>query len=156
AQEWLMVEGYMDVIALQQYGIHGADATLGTASTTDHLNTLFKQSNRITTASDGGAAGQKAARRTLHIALPTRSDGRELKFFVLPADHDPDSLIRREGIENFRRLLDQAPLMSDFVFAHLTQNQDITTPEGKSQVMGELKNLTELLPKHGSFRYLLQ
>ncbi|MEQ1347118.1 DNA primase [Acinetobacter lwoffii] len=156
AQEWLMVEGYMDVIALQQYGIHGAAATLGTASNTDHLNILFKQSNRLTIAFDGDAAGQKAARRTLDIALPLLNDGRELKFFVLPADHDPDSLIRREGIENFRRLLDQAPLMSDFVFAHLTQNQDITTPEGKSQVMGELKNLTELLPKHGSFRYLLQ
>lgn len=156
AQEWLMVEGYMDVIALQQYGIHGAVATLGTASNTDHLNILFKQNNRITIAFDGDAAGQKAARRTLDIALPLLSDGRELKFFVLPADHDPDSLIRREGIENFRRLLEQAPLMSDFVFAHLTQNQDITTPEGKSQVMGELKNLTELLPKHGSFRYLLQ
>ena len=156
AQEWLMVEGYMDVIALQQYGIHGAVATLGTASNTDHLNILFKQSNRLTIAFDGDAAGQKAARRTLDIALPLLNDGRELKFFVLPADHDPDSLIRREGIENFRRLLEQAPLMSDFVFAHLTQNQDITTPEGKSQVMGELKNLTELLPKHGSFRYLLQ
>ena len=156
AQDWLMVEGYMDVIALQQYGIHGAVATLGTASNTDHLNILFKQSNRLTIAFDGDAAGQKAARRTLDIALPLLNDGRELKFFVLPADHDPDSLIRREGIENFRRLLDQAPLMSDFVFAHLTQNQDITTPEGKSQVMGELKNLTELLPKHGSFRYLLQ
>lgn len=156
AQDWLMVEGYMDVIALQQYGIHGAVATLGTASNTDHLNILFKQNNRITIAFDGDAAGQKAARRTLEIALPLLNDGRELKFFVLPNDHDPDSLIRREGIENFRRLLDQAPLLSDFVFAHLTQNHDIATPEGKSQVMGELRQLTELLPKAGSFRYLLQ
>lgn len=156
AQEWLMVEGYMDVIALQQYGIHGAVATLGTASNTDHLNILFKQNNRITIAFDGDAAGQKAARRTLEIALPLLNDGRELKFFVLPNDHDPDSLIRREGIENFRRLLEQAPLMSDFIFAYLTRNQDVSTPESKSQVMGELKNLTELLPKHGSFRYLLQ
>ena len=156
AQDWLMVEGYMDVIALQQYGIHGAVATLGTASNTDHLNILFKQNHRITIAFDGDAAGQKAARRTLEIALPLLNDGRELKFFVLPNDHDPDSLIRREGIENFRRLLDQAPLLSDFVFAHLTQNHDIATPEGKSQVMGELRQLTELLPKAGSFRYLLQ
>src|SRR5690606_19303645 len=62
AQEWLMVEGYMHVIALQQYGIHGAVATLGTASNTDHLNILFKQSNRLTIAFDGHAAGQKAAR----------------------------------------------------------------------------------------------
>ena len=156
AQEWLMVEGYMDVIALQQYGIHGAVATLGTASNTEHLNILFKQNHRITIAFDGDAAGQKAARRTLEIALPLLNDGRELKFFVLPNDHDPDSLIRREGIENFRRLLDQAPLLSDFVFAHLAQNHDVTTPEGKSQVMAELRQLTELLPKQGSYRYLLQ
>lgn len=156
AQDWLMVEGYMDVIALQQYGIHGAVATLGTASNTEHLNILFKQNQRITIAFDGDAAGQKAARRTLEIALPLLNDGRELKFFVLPNDHDPDSLIRREGIENFRRLLDQAPLLSDFVFAHLAQNHDVTTPEGKSQVMAELRQLTELLPKQGSYRYLLQ
>ena len=156
AQDWLMVEGYMDVIALQQYGIYGAVATLGTASNTDHLNILFKQNSRITIAFDGDAAGQKAARRTLEIALPLLNDGRELKFFVLPNDHDPDSLIRREGIENFHRLLQQAPLLSDFVFAHLSQNHDVTKPEGKSQVMGELRQLTELLPKQGSYRYLLQ
>lgn len=156
AQDWLMVEGYMDVIALQQYGIYGAVATLGTASNTEHLNILFKQNSRITIAFDGDAAGQKAARRTLEIALPLLNDGRELKFFVLPDDHDPDSLIRREGIESFRHLLDQAPLLSDFVFAHLSQNHDISKPEGKSQVMGELKQLTELLPKTGSYRYLLQ
>lgn len=156
AQDWLMVEGYMDVIALQQAGIYGAVATLGTASNTDHLTILFKQNSRITIAFDGDAAGQKAARRTLEIALPLLSDGRELKFFVLPDDQDPDSLIRREGLENFNRLLQQAPLLSDFVFAHLSQNHDVSKPEGKSQVMGELRQLTELLPKHGSYRYLLQ
>ena len=135
AHDWLMVEGYMDVIALQQYGIAGAVATLGTASNTDHLNILFKQNSRITIAFDGDAAGQKAARRTLEIALPLLNDGRELKFFVLPNDHDPDSLIRREGIENFRRLLATSPLLSEFVFAHLTQNHNVASPEGKSQVM---------------------
>ncbi|WP_286730762.1 DNA primase [Acinetobacter sp. UBA1297] len=155
AQDWLMVEGYMDVIALQQYGISGAVATLGTASNTEHLNILFRQNNRITIAFDGDAAGQKAARRTLEIALPLLNDGRELKFFVLPDQHDPDSLIRREGLENFQRLLEQAPLLSDFVFAHLTQQRDVSSPEGKSQVMGELRELTDLLPKQGSFRYLL-
>ena len=156
ANDWLMVEGYMDVIALQQYGIYGAVATLGTASNTEHLNILFKQNNRITIAFDGDAAGQKAARRTLEIALPLLNDGRELKFFVLPNDHDPDSLIRREGLESFQRMLQTAPLLSEFIFAHLTQNHNSTSPEGKSQVMGELKQLTELLPKHGSYRYLLQ
>ncbi|MFD1439184.1 DNA primase [Acinetobacter terrae] len=156
AQDWLMVEGYMDVIALQQYGIYGAVATLGTASNTEHLDILFKQNQRITIAFDGDAAGQKAARRTLEIALPLLNDGRELKFFVLPNDHDPDSLIRREGLESFQRMLQAAPLLSEFIFAYLTQNHNSTSPEGKSQVMGELKQLTELLPKHGSYRYLLQ
>lgn len=155
AQHWLMVEGYMDVIALQQNGIAGAVATLGTASNTDHLNQLFKLNQRLTIAFDGDQAGQKAARRTLDIALPLLNDGRELKFFVLPPEHDPDSLIRREGLENFQRLLEQAPLLSEFVFSHLTSMHDVSTPEGKSLVMGELKQLTDLLPKQGSFRYLL-
>ncbi|MFW1644577.1 DNA primase [Acinetobacter guillouiae] len=156
AQNWLMVEGYMDVIALQQNGISGATATLGTASNADHLNILFKQNNQITIAFDGDAAGQKAARRTLEIALPLLNDGRELKFFVLPKEHDPDSLIRKEGFETFQRIWQQSPLLSDFVFALLSQNYDVTTPEGKSQVMAELNQLTELLPKQGSYRYLLR
>lgn len=156
AQNWLMVEGYMDVIALQQNGISGATATLGTASNADHLTILFKQNNQITIAFDGDAAGQKAARRTLEIALPLLNDGRELKFFVLPKEHDPDSLIRKEGFETFQRIWQQSPLLSDFVFALLSQNYDVATPEGKSQVMAELNQLTELLPKQGSYRYLLR
>lgn len=156
AQNWLMVEGYMDVIALQQNGISGATATLGTASNADHLTILFKQNNQITIAFDGDAAGQKAARRTLEIALPLLNDSRELKFFVLPKEHDPDSLIRKEGFETFQRIWQQSPLLSDFVFALLSQNYDVATPEGKSQVMAELNQLTELLPKQGSYRYLLR
>ncbi|MHA3103145.1 DNA primase [Acinetobacter sp. ANC 3791] len=155
AQDWLLVEGYMDVIALHQAGIHGAVATLGTASNTEHLNILFKRNHRITIAFDGDSAGQKAAQRTLEIALPLLNDGRELKFFILPNDHDPDSLIRQEGVERFQQLWQQAPLLSDFLFALLTQQHDVSTPEGKSQVMGELKNMTQLLPPQGSYRYLL-
>ncbi|MEB3753364.1 DNA primase [Acinetobacter sp. MD2(2019)] len=155
AQDWFLVEGYMDVIALQQAGISGAVATLGTASNTEHLNLLFKRNHRITIAFDGDAAGQKAAKRTLEIALPLLSDGRELKFFILPDEHDPDSLIRQEGIEKFQQLWQQAPLLSDFLFALLTQQHDVSTPEGKSQVMGELRGLTNLLPQQGSYRYLL-
>lgn len=156
AQNWLMVEGYMDVIALQQAGIPGAVATLGTASNADHLGTLFKQNNQITIAFDGDAAGQKAARRTLDIALPLLNDGRELKFFIMPKEHDPDSLVRKEGLETFNRLWQQAPLLSDFIFALLSQQYEITTPEGKSQVMAELNQLTDLMPKHGSYRYLIR
>lgn len=156
AQHWLMVEGYMDVIALHQNGIYGAVATLGTASNAEHLQQLFKRNSRLTLAFDGDQAGQKAARRTLEIALPLLNDGRELQFFVLPSEHDPDSLIRREGVEYFQQLWQKSPLLSDFLFSLLSQQHDISTPEGKSLVMGELKQLTELLPKQGSFRYLLQ
>ncbi|MCF8998790.1 DNA primase [Acinetobacter nectaris] len=155
AQDWLMVEGYMDVIALSQANIHGAVATLGTASNTDHLNILFRRNHRITIAFDGDSAGQKAARRTLEIALPLLNDGRELKFFILPDEHDPDSLIRREGVEKFKTLWEQSPLLSDFLFALLSHSYDISSPEGKSQVMAELRGLTNLLPQKGSYRYLL-
>lgn len=155
ANDWLMVEGYMDVIALSQANIHGAVATLGTASNTDHLNLLFRRNHRITIAFDGDSAGQKAARRTLEIALPLLNDGRELKFFILPPEHDPDSLIRREGVEKFKALWEASPLLSDFLYVLLSQSYDISTPEGKSQVMGELRNLTNLLPQKGSYRYLL-
>lgn len=155
AKNWLMVEGYMDVIALHQNGIHGAVATLGTASNADHLIQLFKYNSRITLAFDGDQAGQKAARRTLEIALPLLEDGRELQFFVLPEEHDPDSLIKQNGVEHFNQLWQQAPLLSDFLFSLLSQNYDISTPEGKSLVMGNLRPLTHLLPKHGSFRALL-
>lgn len=156
ANQWLMVEGYMDVIALHQNGIYGAVATLGTASNSEHLQQLFKRQPRITLAFDGDQAGQKAVRRTLEIALPLLHDGRELQFFVLPSEHDPDSLIRREGVDTFYQLWRKSPLLSDFLFALLSQNQDISTPEGKGAVMAELRQLAELLPKQGSFRYLLQ
>lgn len=156
ANNWLMVEGYMDVIALQQAGIPGAVATLGTASNAEHLNLLFKQKNQITIAFDGDAAGQKAARRTLEIALPLLNDGRELKFFILPAEHDPDSLVRKEGVETFHQLWHKAPLMSEFVFALLSQQHAIDTPEGKSHLMAELNQLTNLMPAQGSYRYLLR
>lgn len=155
AKHWLMVEGYMDVIALHQNGIYGAVATLGTASNADHLNQLFKRNNRITLAFDGDEAGQKAARRTLEIALPLLNDGRELQFFVLPREHDPDSLIRQYGVEYFQQLWQQSPLLSDFLFSLISQHYDISTPEGKSLVMGELKPLADLLPKYNSFKSLL-
>ncbi|WP_374296893.1 DNA primase [Acinetobacter sp.] len=154
AEQWLMVEGYMDVIALHQSGIHGAVATLGTASNAEHLNILFRQNNSLTLAFDGDSAGQKAAWRTLEIALPLLEDGRQLHFFILPDQHDPDSLIQSIGQEAFLEKLGQSPLLSDFLYAQLTQRFDITSPEGKGQVMGELRQLSQQLP-NGSYKYLL-
>lgn len=156
ATEWLMVEGYMDVIALHQAGITGAVATLGTASNADHLNILFKQNPRLYLAFDGDTAGQKAAWRTLEIALPLLNDGRELKFFILPEQHDPDSLIRQVGKEAFQQQLAKAPLLSDYLFAQLTKRFETNTPEGKGHVLAELRLLTQQLPTNGSYKYLLQ
>lgn len=156
AGQWLMVEGYMDVIALQQAGLAGAVASLGTATNVEHLNTLFKQSNKITLAFDGDTAGQRAAWRTLELALPALTDGRELRFLVLPEQHDPDSLIRLEGLGGIRRRIEQAPPLSDFLFESLAQQIDIKTPEGKSRLMQEARALTALLPAKGSFKRLLE
>ena len=150
----IVAEGYMDVIALHQSGIHGAVATLGTASNAEHLNILFRQNNSLTLAFDGDSAGQKAAWRTLEIALPLLEDGRQLHFFILPDQHDPDSLIQSIGQEAFLEKLGQSPLLSDFLYAQLTQRFDITSPEGKGQVMGELRQLSQQLP-NGSYKYLL-
>lgn len=155
AGQWLMVEGYMDVITLQQAGLPGAVASLGTATNVEHLNTLFKQSSKITLAFDGDTAGQRAAWRTLELALPALSDGRELRFLVLPEQHDPDSLIRQEGLGGIRRRIEQAPPLSDFLFESLAQQIDIKSPEGKSRLMQEARALTALLPAKGSFKRLL-
>lgn len=156
ANQWLMVEGYMDVIALQQNGIFGAVASLGTATNVEHLNTLFKQSNKITLAFDGDTAGQRAAWRTLELAMPALSDGRELRFLVLPEQHDPDSLIRMEGLTGFKRRIEQSPPLSDFLFASLAQQIDTKSPEGKSRLMQEARALITLLPPQGSFKRLLE
>ncbi len=156
ANQWLMVEGYMDVIALQQAGISGAVASLGTATNVEHLNTLFKQSNKITLAFDGDSAGQRAAWRTLELAMPVLSDGRELRFLVLPEQHDPDSLIRMEGLAGFKRRIEQSPPLSDFLFASLAQQIDIKSPEGKSRLMQEARAFITLLPPQGSFKRLLE
>lgn len=155
ADQWLMVEGYMDVIALQQAGLAGAVASLGTATNVEHLQTLFKQSNKVTLAFDGDKAGQRAAWRTLELAMPILNDGRALHFLVLPEQHDPDSLVRLEGLAGLKRRIEQAPPLSDFLFATLSQQVNIDTPEGKSQLMNDARALTNLLPQQGSFKRLL-
>lgn len=154
ANDWLMVEGYMDVIALHQAGLAGAVASLGTATNVDHLQTLFKQNPRVTLAFDGDNAGQRAAWRTLELALPILTDGRELRFLVLPQDHDPDSLVRIEGTEGLKRRIESAPPLSDFLYETLAAQHNLTQPEGKSRLMRDAQQMIDLLPQ-GSYRRLL-
>lgn len=154
ADDWLMVEGYMDVIALHQAGLAGAVAALGTATNVEHLQTLFKQNPRVTLAFDGDNAGQRAAWRTLELALPILTDGRELRFLVLPQDHDPDSLVRIEGAAGLKRRIENAPPLSDFLYETLAVQQNLTQPEGKSRLMRDAQQMIDLLPQ-GSYRRLL-
>lgn len=154
SKNWLMVEGYMDVIALHQAGLTGAVATLGTASNAEHLTQLFKLNPKLTLAFDGDQAGQNAAWRTLELALPLLNDGRELRFFILPEQHDPDSLIQQIGLQQFQQKLNQAPLLSEYLFSQLSKRFDIENPEGKGMLLATLRQLTQSLPQ-GSYKYLL-
>lgn len=156
AKQWLMVEGYMDVIALAQAGIYGAVAALGTAANVEHLATLFKLESSLTLAFDGDQAGQNAAWRTLEIALPILNDGLQLRFLVLPDKQDPDSLIRHEGVSGFRERIANAPPLSDFMYDTLARQYDLNHPEGKGGLLNAAHQLIQQLPAQGSYKHLLR
>lgn len=155
AKDWLIVEGYMDVIALYQAGIYGAVASMGTATNADQLKKLFSYNPVLTLAFDGDNAGQTAAWRTLELALPIMEDAFELKFLLLPEGDDPDSLIKSHGVDAMTNLLDDAPSLSEFLYAQLSRQFDLTKPEGKSKLMGAAKKLLDTLPQYGSYKKLL-
>jgi len=155
----LVVEGYMDVVALAQHGIHFAVATLGTATTIEHVERLFRQVSEIIFCFDGDLAGRNAAWKALLIVLPLLSDGRSAKFLFLPDGEDPDSLVRSEGSEGFMKRLQQADTFVDWFFRKIQQdlvskNNDIDTISGKAALsklaMSYLNNMQE-----GVFRHLM-
>lgn len=131
----IVVEGYMDVVALAQFGIANAVATLGTATTTAHLKKLWRLTRRIVFCFDGDAAGRKAAWRALEAALPLIADDALAGFLFLPADDDPDSFVRREGTEAFRRLIAQPIPLSSFFLQELTRGNDAATAEGRARLL---------------------
>lgn len=155
AQNWLVVEGYMDVIALYQAGIYGAVASMGTAINEQQIQRLLKFNNTLTLSFDGDSAGQKAAWRTLKVGLSVLQDNQTLKFLTLPENHDPDSYVKAFGKDAMLEQIDHATILSDYIFAYLSMKIDLTKPEGKANMMAEVKQLTALLPKGSSFRYLL-
>ncbi|WP_404375549.1 DNA primase [Vreelandella aquamarina] len=146
-EQLVMVEGYMDVVALAQYGIHNAVATLGTATTEDHLSRLFRLVSRVVFCFDGDRAGRQAASRALETALPQMIDGREARFLFLPEGDDPDSLVRREGSEAFQDRVTCAMPLSEFLFEQAAQGRDLNTVEGRerfaSQVLEALNKVPE-------------
>lgn len=154
AKQVILTEGYLDVIALQQAGLAGAVASLGTAVSADHLKILFQHYSKIILAFDGDTSGQRAAWRTLNLALPLLSDGRAVHFLMMPEGDDPDSLIRQEGLSGFEHRLQEAPSLSDFLFQQLTHQADTRSPEGKALIMQQLRQLTQQMPR-GNYPYLL-
>lgn len=142
----IVTEGYMDVIALAQNGVGNAVATLGTATTATHVSKLLRQVDRVVFCFDGDNAGRKAAWRALENSLEALADNKRLGFIFLPQEHDPDSYIREFGKEQFDRQVTQAMPLSDFLLRELAQRCDLTSSEGKAQLIYEAKPLLLKLP----------
>ena len=155
ADRWLVVEGYMDVIALYQAGIYGAVASMGTAINESQISRLLTLNPTLTLSFDGDSAGQKAAWRTLEVSLPVLSDDKELRFLTLPDNHDPDTYIKAHGSDAMREQISHAMPLSQYIFAYLSERHDLTLVEGKAKLMSQVRALTTALPKGSSFRYLL-
>ena len=155
ANDWLVVEGYMDVIALYQAGIYGAVASMGTAINESQIARLLQLNPTLTLCFDGDSAGQKAAWRTLEVALPVLSDDKELRFLSLPGGHDPDTYVALQGVEAMREQIKNAMPLSQYIFAYLSERYDLSLAEGKAKLMSQVRQLTNNLPKGSSFKYLL-
>ena len=137
----LVVEGYMDVVALAQHGIGYAVATLGTATTPVHVQKLLRQSDHVIFCFDGDEAGRRAAWRALENSLSQAADGKNMAFLFLPQGEDPDSFIRQHGKEAFEAMLQQALPLSQFLLRELTARVDMQTQEGRSTFLQNAKPL---------------
>jgi len=150
----LVVEGYMDVVALAQNGINYAVATLGTATTEDHLDRMFRMVPKIIFCFDGDTAGKNAAWKALIVALMHMKDGRSARFLFVPDGEDPDSLIRKEGQDKFNWRLDQSKSLADFFYEKLQEEVDIASIEGKAHLSQLAMPLLMTIPV-GVFRELM-
>ena len=135
----LVVEGYMDVVALAQFGVGYAVATLGTATTPEHINKLLKLADEVVFCFDGDAAGRKAAWRALEVSLPLAPDNKPIRFLFLPDGEDPDSYIRKNGKDRFEQLVAHAQVLSEFLLAELRAGTEVQTAEGRSQFLAAAK-----------------
>jgi DNA primase len=150
----LVVEGYMDVVALAQGGFENAVATLGTACTPMHVQKLFRHSDSVIFSFDGDTAGQRAAKRALEAALPHATDTRVVRFLFLPKEHDPDSYVRELGAPAFERAVGNAMPLSTFFLQSVAEGCAMSTAEGRSQALMNAKPLLPQLPD-GSLRVQL-
>ena len=150
----LVVEGYMDVVRLAQAGITYAVATLGTATTAEHLNRLFRATNEVVFCFDGDRAGRAAAWRALENSLGHAREGRQLRFLFLPEGHDPDSLVGEEGREAFEARIAGAVPLSEFLVGQLASQVDLGSPEGRATLAELTRPLVQRVPE-GVYRELL-
>lgn len=151
----IIVEGYMDVISLTQFGITNAVATLGTATTSQHLQRLFRYTSDIVFCFDGDTAGQNAAMRALETALPIIRDGHNVSFVHLPDNEDPDSFIRQFGMVEWELMLESAKPLPEVLYHYLTHDIDITSIAGKAKFAKEARELLGKMPL-GVYQQLLQ
>jgi DNA primase len=135
----IVVEGYMDVVALAQAGVEYAVATLGTATSAVHVQKLLRMADQVIFAFDGDQAGRNAAQRAMEVALPHLVDGKQVLFLFLPEAEDPDSYVRQQGREAFERLLSRATPLSEFLLETLTRGVDMTSTEGRAQFLQAAK-----------------
>ncbi len=150
----LVVEGYMDVVSLHQAGITFAVATLGTATTPEHLNRIFRVCNEVVFCFDGDRAGRAAAWRALETSLPQAREGRNLRFMFLPDGHDPDTLVQEEGRAAFETRVVKALPLSEYLAQELSARHDLTQVEGRDQFIKQAQELLEKLVD-ASYRELL-
>lgn len=140
-QRVLVVEGYMDVVALAQHGVEYAVATLGTATTPHHVQKLLRLTEHIVFCFDGDKAGQRAAWRALENALPYLQDGKRISFLFLPVEHDPDSFIREFGKDVFDQCVLEAMPLSSYLLREVSAGLDLRSQEGRSQLLQRAKPL---------------
>lgn len=150
----LIVEGYMDVVMLAQHGIRYAVATLGTATTAEHLELLFRQTSQIVFCFDGDRAGREAAWKALKLSLPHLHDGREIRFLFLPDGEDPDSLVQKEGQAAFEERIKVAMPLSDYLFNETGQGLNLESSDGRARFADLMRPHLDQLPK-GLFATML-
>jgi len=141
----IVVEGYMDVVALAQHGVEYAVATLGTATTPVHAQKLFRMTDTVVFCFDGDDAGRRAARRALENTLPVLADGKQARFLFLPDGEDPDDAVRLRGKPAFEALVESAMPLSDFLLAELARRSPPTSAEGRAALVTAAKPLLETL-----------
>lgn len=152
--ELIVVEGYTDVVALAQFGIGNSVATLGTATTPQHTELLFRAAETVVYCFDGDKAGRQAAWRALEATLPRLGEGLQARFLFLPEGEDPDSLVRKQGREGFESLLKDAQPLSDFLFDHFTGEVDMASLDGRARLVQLVQPHIMALPE-GVYRDMM-